>query len=225
MGSIARDTKITSANSYYFRRNNLMDTVPQQARAFAVRAHGNQCYGERPYAYHLDQVAALAAPYGDEAVAIAYLHDTVEDTAATIAEIERRFGPKIAACVALLTDEPGADRKQRKARTYAKLAVVGGANEVALLVKTADRLANVRACVQDKKAGLWQMYRGEQAAFRAAVYRSGLCDAMWAELDSALSDSAWASPFNYGPFCCSVTAAATPSANVASMSSIDVAEP
>jgi guanosine-3',5'-bis(diphosphate) 3'-pyrophosphohydrolase len=165
--------------------------MQEQARAFAIKAHANQKYGERPYSYHLDQVAALARPYGEEAVAIAYLHDTAEDTEATIPEIEGKFGPKIASCVSLLTDEPGANRKERKAKTYAKLAAVHGPNEIALLVKVADRLANVRACVKDRKQSLWHVYRGEHEAFRSAAYRPGLCDPLWAELETLLSESAF----------------------------------
>jgi guanosine-3',5'-bis(diphosphate) 3'-pyrophosphohydrolase len=165
--------------------------MQEQARAFAIKAHANQKYGEHPYSYHLDQVAALARPYGEEAVAIAYLHDTAEDTEATIPEIESKFGSKIASCVSLLTDEPGANRKERKAKTYAKLAAVHGPNEIALLVKAADRLANVRACVKDRKQSLWQVYRGEHEAFRSAAYRPGLCDPLWSELETLLSESAF----------------------------------
>ena len=161
--------------------------MQQEARSFAIAAHGDQRYGDHPYSYHLDQVARLVEPYGADALAIAYLHDTVEDTSVTVSEIESLFGPKVAACVALLTDESGANRKERKAKTYAKLAAVTGINETALLVKTADRLANVRACVQDGKTSLWQLYQSEQAAFRAAVYRPGLCDPFWSELDLLLA--------------------------------------
>ncbi|HEY9109613.1 MAG TPA: HD domain-containing protein [Roseateles sp.] len=163
----------------------------QTARDFAIAAHGDQMYGDRPYSFHLDAVADLAAPYGAEAVVIAYLHDTAEDTQATIGEIESRFGPKVAACVALVTDEPGANRKERKAKTYAKLAAVRGVNELALLVKVADRLANVRACIQDRKQSLWQLYRGEHVAFRTSAYRVGQCDPMWTELDALLADGAF----------------------------------
>ena len=165
--------------------------MQQEARAFAIKAHGGQLYGDRPYSYHLDQVAEIAKPFGAEATAIAYLHDTVEDTGATLADIEQTFGPKIATCVALLTDEPGADRKERKARTYAKLAAVSGPNEIALLVKAADRLANVRACVQDNKLGLWQLYRSEQPTFRKSAYRAGLCDPLWLELEALLAEGAF----------------------------------
>lgn len=169
----------------------LLSPMQQEARAFAVEAHADQQYGEHPYSYHLDQVAELARPYGDEAVVIAYLHDTVEDTEATLSEIESRFGSKVAACVSLLTDEPGVNRKERKAKTYAKLTGVTGPNEIALLVKAADRLANVRACVKDRKQSLWELYRSEQVTFRAAAYRPGLCDPLWSELEALLSAGAF----------------------------------
>jgi guanosine-3',5'-bis(diphosphate) 3'-pyrophosphohydrolase len=165
--------------------------LTEQARAFAVNAHGKQKYGDRPYAYHLDAVAAIATPFGEEAVVIAYLHDTVEDTATTLEEVEAKFGAKIAACVSLLTDEPSANRKERKQKTYAKLAVVHGPNELALIVKAADRLANVRACLGDSKRSMWELYCGEHPVFRTAAYRAGLCDSLWSELDLALSQGAF----------------------------------
>jgi (p)ppGpp synthase/HD superfamily hydrolase len=161
------------------------------ARAFAVQAHAEQKYGEHPYSYHLDAVALLATPYGAEAIAVAYLHDTVEDTDTLLTEVETRFGAKVASCVALLTDEPGANRKERKARTYAKLAQVHGPNELALIVKVADRLANVRACLQDRKEGLWRVYQSEHPAFRGAAYRNGLCEPLWVELDRLVAEGAF----------------------------------
>ncbi len=164
-----------------------MSTLKERARTFAIAAHGGQRYGEHPYVHHLDAVAALAQPYGEEAVVVAYLHDTAEDTPVTLDGIEAAFGPKVATCVGLLTDEPGADRKERKAKTYAKLAQVQGDAELALIVKAADRLANVRACVADGKERLWRVYQGEHPAFKAAAYRSGQCDALWDELDRLLS--------------------------------------
>jgi hypothetical protein len=73
----------------------------------------------------------------------------VEDTDATVSQVQERFGDLVARCVALLTDAPGDTRKARKAKTYAALAQVSGDEELALVVKAADRLANVRACVAD----------------------------------------------------------------------------
>lgn len=162
----------------------------ERARAFAVAAHGTQTYGEHPYVFHLDAVAALASSYGDEAVVVAYLHDVVEDTAVRLDEVASIFGSAVARCVALLTDEPGANRKERKARTYARLAQVQGPDELALIVKAADRLANVRACVEDHNDRLWRVYRDEHAAFRSAAYRPGQCEPLWAALDALLKGAA-----------------------------------
>jgi (p)ppGpp synthase/HD superfamily hydrolase len=158
------------------------------ARAYALNKHGSQMYGKHPYSYHLDAVVATLAPYGPEAQIIGYLHDVVEDTDATVAEVGSRFGVEIAACVALLTDEPGANRKARKAKTYAKLAKATGRVELALVVKTADRLSNVRACVKDANRELWNVYHDEHAVFKVSAFRPGLCDDLWSELDELLSE-------------------------------------
>lgn len=157
-----------------------------ESRDFALTSHGDQRYGERPYAFHLDAVAAIAAPYGDVAQTVAYLHDVVEDTAVTLDEVRALFGNRVADCVALLTDEPGANRKERKAKTYAKLAQVRGELELALIVKAADRLANVRACIADGNQRLLDVYRGEHPAFKSAACRPGLCDVLWTELNDLL---------------------------------------
>jgi (p)ppGpp synthase/HD superfamily hydrolase len=47
----------------------------------------------------------------------------VEDTDATAADVETRFGEHIATGVSLLTDKPRAKRKERKAKTYAMFRV------------------------------------------------------------------------------------------------------
>lgn len=137
--------------------------------------------------FHLDKVAELVQPFGETAEVIAYLHDVAEDTPVSIDEIRSEFGMFVADCVALLTDLPGATRKERKAKTYARMSAIQGPTELALLVKTADRLANVRSCVADRKQSMWEMYKGEHPTFRAAVHRQGLCDALWIPLDDLLT--------------------------------------
>ncbi|WP_291987679.1 HD domain-containing protein [Candidatus Accumulibacter sp. ACC007] len=158
-----------------------------EARSFALAAHGSQRYGDLPYSFHLDEVVTLLAPYGSQAQVIGYLHDVVEDTTVTDIEIRDRFGPLVAECVCLLTDLSGASRAERKAGTYARLATVSGAAELALVVKAADRLANVRSCVLDDRRGLMTVYRNEHASFRRSAYREGLCDPLWLELDVLLA--------------------------------------
>ncbi len=162
-----------------------------EARAFALTAHGSQRYGTRPYEFHLEAVVELLLPYGTAAQVVGYLHDVVEDTEVNENDIRDRFGHLIADCVSLVTDCPGANRAERKAGTYARLAAVEGASELALVVKTADRLANVRSCIADQRRGLWELYRDEHASFRAAAYRAGLCEPLWNELDALLATASW----------------------------------
>jgi (p)ppGpp synthase/HD superfamily hydrolase len=158
----------------------------RQARTYAIQAHGRQMYGERPYVFHLDQVASLLEMHGEDAQVIGYLHDTVEDTTVTEEDVARLFGQFIADCVGLVSDAPGPDRKTRKAKTYSRLAKVRGEKELALVVKAADRLANVRMCIKENNHKLLNVYRREQPIFFRAAYRPGLCDEFWRELQQLL---------------------------------------
>ena len=164
-----------------------MGMMEREARLFALKHHSEQKYGEHPYVVHLDVVAELVRQYGETAVIIAYLHDVVEDTSASLDDIEIVFGGLVADAVAILTDEPGKDRQERKEKTYRKMAQVCGKTEIALLVKAADRLANMRACIVDNKEGLLAIYQKEHPFFQKAAFRPGLCDEIWDQLNVLIS--------------------------------------
>ena len=123
------------------------------------------------------------------------LFDTIhlgplEDTEVDIQAIENEFGEFIADCVSLLTNEPGKNRKERKEKTYAKLKLVAGKEELALVVSAADRLANVQVCIaheNKENMKLLKMYKAEHDAFRDAVYRPGLCEDLWSKINTAIS--------------------------------------
>ena len=160
--------------------------MKEKAREFAVAAHGDQQYGEHPYFVHLDAVAEIVSDYGEPAIVLAYLHDVVEDTAVTLNEVEREFGKFVSECINLLTDEPGSNRKERKSKTYEKLSKVEGDTEIVLVVKTADRLANMRSCLSEQNRGLLSMYKKEHLAFKKSVFRESLCDTFWDELEEIM---------------------------------------
>jgi len=162
-------------------------SIKHLAREFAIRHHGGQRYGIHPYHVHLDAVAEIASSHGETAEVIAYLHDVVEDTAATLEELEEEFGALVALAVGILTDQPGQNRKDRKDKTYARMRSVSGKGEIALVVKAADRLANTRACLADNNTSLLSMYRREHAQFKQSVYRPGLCEEIWLELDAMVN--------------------------------------
>jgi hypothetical protein len=152
------------------------------AREFALKAHGDQKYGDRPYSYHLDAVTDILRGFSETAQIIGYLHDVLEDTATARSEIQAVFGPKVTEAVALLTDEPGETRRERKEMTMRKLAAIHGDLEVALIVKAADRLANIRACHDFNRPDKLEMYAQEHASFARAVFRPGICDSLWCEM-------------------------------------------
>lgn len=161
----------------------------RRARDYAVKAHGDQRYGEHPYEVHLDAVAAHLEDHGETAQIVGYLHDVVEDTARTTEDIATEFGALVATCVGILSDADGENRKDRKKATYAKMSRVEGDAQLALVVKAADRLANLEACLADAHTRLLGVYVGEAEAFRGAVYREGLCEGLWHRLEAALEDA------------------------------------
>jgi len=162
-------------------------------RTYAAEAHAGQTYGSEPYTVHLEAVVAIVRAVDPSPLAetVAWLHDVVEDTETTTLDIYQVFGPSVATAVMILTDPPGhPNRRARKAALHETLSRLeypngGPAERTALLVKAADRLANVRACVEAADSRL-SMYRKEHAAFEAAAYRPGLCDEIWADLNRLL---------------------------------------
>ena len=158
----------------------------EKARLFALEAHAEQKYGDQPYIVHLEAVVAHLHAYSDEAKIVGYLHDVVEDTNVSVTDIENSFGLFIAECVAIVTDEPGTNRRERKQKTYAKMAKVSGKTQLALVVKAADRLANLDACVANNNTNKLLMYKSEHPAFQQAVYRQGLCDDLWLKIDDII---------------------------------------
>lgn len=153
------------------------------ARSFAISAHGMQRYGDGPYVTHLDEVAALLQPHGEDALVVAYLHDLCEDTDVPLGAVWLRFGAHIARQVMIVSDELLAPRGERKRWVNAKLAAAGLEDQVALCVKVADRLANVQACQRDGDTVRLVRYRREQGPFRDAAYRAGLVEPLWRQLE------------------------------------------
>jgi (p)ppGpp synthase/HD superfamily hydrolase len=161
-------------------------SVIEKARLFALKAHGDQKYGEHPYIYHLESVAAVLIEHemgvgGDhEAVYVAsWLHDVIEDTDTTFEQVFEEFGRVVARIVFACSDEPGKNRRERHERTYPKLKAAG---REAIAVKLADRIANVRHSAQHNH-GMLKMYQREYAEFKKALHLPGELKSLWASLD------------------------------------------
>lgn len=167
-----------------FQQGRFDDNLVEAARLLAIKAHGEQKYGEEPYEVHLAAVVAiLHERFNDpELDASGWLHDVVEDTSTTLQELSEQFPQSTIAIVHAVSSEPGKNRKERNAATYPKIR----ANHRATIVKLADRLANVRNA-KASESKLLAMYKKEYPEFREALYYAGTDIApMWEELDSLL---------------------------------------
>jgi guanosine-3',5'-bis(diphosphate) 3'-pyrophosphohydrolase len=121
-----------------------------RAYVYAMRAHGEQkrASGD-PYFSHPLQVAAILTDLklDDATIAAALLHDTIEDTDATRAEIDRLFGHEIGHLVEGLTKLKKLDlvsKEAKQAENLRKLLLAIADDVRVLLIKLADRLHNVR---------------------------------------------------------------------------------
>ncbi|WBA10205.1 HD domain-containing protein [Salinivibrio kushneri] len=160
----------------------------EKAREWARVRHALQRYGAQPYRCHLDHVERIAAPFGEQACIVAQLHDILEDTATRVDEISALFGPTVARAVMLVTDPRRPSREERKRALNQRLIALDPSDEaawLALVVKTCDRLANVIAS-SEHSLPRFQQYQREHGGFRIAVYRPGLCDHLWRELDGLI---------------------------------------
>ncbi|MFE0459195.1 HD domain-containing protein [Kitasatospora sp. NPDC058965] len=120
-----------------------------EAVAFAEQWHGDQRRpaGE-PYLEHLlEAVLVLVDGVGvtdTDVLRAAVLHDVVEDTGCSAAEVRERFGPRVADLVDWVTKPEPADGQSAAQARAAYLDRLRLAPEDALLVKLADRLSNVQ---------------------------------------------------------------------------------
>ena len=126
------------------------EALLNKAYVYAMQKHGHQkrASGD-PYFSHPLEVAAIITDMRlDEAtIAIALLHDTIEDTDATRNEIDEVFGSEIGKLVDGLTKLGKLDlvsRKAEQAENLRKLLLAISQDVRVLLVKLADRLHNMR---------------------------------------------------------------------------------
>ena len=142
-----------------------------KALGFAIVAHKDQMYGDRPYIDHLIQTKNILLRFGypetlcEDLHIAALLHDVLEDTDKNYLDIKKEFGLDVAEIVYAVTDEIGRTRKDRKLKTYPKIAC----NLNAIIIKLADRIANVENCIRFKNYELLDMYRKEQLEFELGL--------------------------------------------------------
>ncbi|MTJ84335.1 MAG: bifunctional (p)ppGpp synthetase/guanosine-3',5'-bis(diphosphate) 3'-pyrophosphohydrolase [Telmatospirillum sp.] len=121
-----------------------------RAYVYAMKQHGSQLRASGdPYFSHPIEVAGILTKYKMDAASIitALLHDTIEDTPATVADITKMFGVEISRLVDGVTKlsriELQSDQS-KQAENFRKLVLAMSEDIRVLLVKLADRLHNMR---------------------------------------------------------------------------------
>lgn len=126
------------------------EALLNKAYVYAMRKHGDQrrASGDPYFSHPLEVAAILTDMHVDEAtIAVALLHDTIEDTTATRQEIDEIFGADMGKLVEGLTKLKKLDlvsKKAEQAENLRKLLLAIADDVRVLLVKLADRLHNMR---------------------------------------------------------------------------------
>lgn len=122
----------------------------KKAYVFAAKVHQGQTRrsGE-PYLTHPMEVAGILAKMRLDVPSIitAFLHDTVEDTVATIEEVEQFFGKEVATLVdgvTKLSKIVFSTMEQRQAENFRKMIMAMALDIRVILIKLADRVHNMR---------------------------------------------------------------------------------
>lgn len=125
----------------------MTDSDVYRALRFAADRHSDQRrkgLRAEPYVNHLIEVIWLLSEFSGVSdpilLSAAALHDVVEDTETTLAELEREFGAAVTRIVADVTDDKSLSKQERKEQQVIKVST---ATPDVKLLKLADHAANV----------------------------------------------------------------------------------
>ena len=167
-----------------------------RALEFALAAHGGQTRKGTaiPYVSHLLQVSGLVLEWGGdlEQATAALLHDVVEDTATSIAEVEAAFGSGVAAIVADCTDTgPGetlGNKRPWLVRKREYLARLRAVASRSALVIACDKLHNAAGLIADlERDGVATLARFNAPAPKQLWYMRGVAAALAGRVPDGLA--------------------------------------
>jgi guanosine-3',5'-bis(diphosphate) 3'-pyrophosphohydrolase len=136
-----------------------------KALTFAADKHRDQRRKDATAAPYINHPIALANVLANEAgitdpvvLCAALLHDTIEDTKTTPAELEERFGQKVTSVVLEVTDDKSLEKQTRKQR---QIEHAPHLSSEAKLVKLADKICNLRDTAASPPIG-WSSERQQE---------------------------------------------------------------
>jgi GTP pyrophosphokinase len=155
----------------------------ERAYDAAARYHANQLRKSGdPYITHPLAVATILAELGmnHEALCAALLHDTIEDTSATLDELRNDFGDEIAALVDGVTKlDKVKYGEAAQAETVRKMVVAMSRDIRVLVIKLADRLHNMRTLRYLPRPKQEQKARETLEIYAPLAHRLGMNTVKW----------------------------------------------
>jgi GTP pyrophosphokinase len=145
-----------------------------------------------PFIAHPVEVAKICAGMhlDTDAVVAALLHDTVEDTAAELDEIEARYGANVRLLVDGVTKLDGiqfTSRDEAQAENYRKMVVAMAADVRVILIKLADRLHNARTLAAHKRPKQLEIAKETLEVYAPIAHRLGIHAIKWELEDLAFA--------------------------------------
>lgn len=171
------DDLIALVRAYNPRTN---EQLLRDAYAFGDAMHEGQLRhsGEKYFTHPVAVTVILAEQQMDDATLVtALLHDTIEDTKASFAEVEKRFTREIAELVdgvTKLTNLQLNSRETKQAENFRKLFMATSRDLRVTLVKLADRLHNMRTIKSMRPDKQGQKARETMEIFAPLAGRMGM---------------------------------------------------
>ena len=165
----------------------------ERAFAFACESHaGQERRSGEDFITHPLGVARICAGMRLDTATLcaALLHDTVEDTSASLEQVRERFGDEIAQLVdgvTKLTEITFKSRDERQAENYRKMMVAMASDVRVILIKLADRLHNMRTLEALPKQKQQEKARETLEIFAPLAHRLGIHAIKWELEDLAFS--------------------------------------
>jgi GTP pyrophosphokinase len=165
----------------------------EKAFVFACQRHADQrrASGE-DFIVHPISVAKICAGMRLDTATLcaALLHDTVEDTSASIPEVQREFGDEVGSLVDGVTKLTGItfqSRDDRQAENYRKMMVAMASDIRVILIKLADRLHNMRTIEAMPKENRQRKASETLEIFAPLAHRLGIHAIKWELEDLAFA--------------------------------------
>ena len=160
-----------------------MMNILEEAIIYSTVLHQGKVrkFGDKPYILHPMEVAQILSTMTDdlEVITAGILHDIVEDTDGTLAEIEKRFGKRVAYIVSSESEPeyPGEDKSATwKRRKEESLLALKNSDDIGVrMLWLADKLANIRSLsgiYSEKGESIWHELNQKDPAMQRWYYKS-----------------------------------------------------